>query len=580
MVCRSNPFDSALLVKDQGLAQGERGDKVMKNLKIILLTFIFAFFTINNIISNPQRTKKSKQDPILENHVNLKYDSQRKMAESKNLVRNAIKHFKKTSNDTAINDFIYTPMWRKGELFVFVIDETGDILAHGDDFHLLWTSIAHIKTYGDVPLIKELLTAAPEGTEIGFLWNNAYKQAFVATVVKDGVKYVIGTGFYPQDSDFTVRTLVASAVNYFNTHGKDKLVEMINNPYGPYIKGDITLQLLDMEGNCYADGDNEANVGQNLIDYVDSKGTKYIQEIINLAKHKGHGWVEHTSYEAPKRDFVERVTDKKHNKDYIIVGGFYPSANFEATKNLVKKAAAYLKTHGTKDAFRDFNSPTQESEFYYGALGIFAVTPQGIVKANGYDPYFIGQNWFHRKDGNGNFYVKEMIQRAMQYGSAIVTYYDLNVNLVAYVELVDTVEGKFIIGSRYRPDSKDQSVSVLVDKARNHLLNNDTEQSFNLFSTVDGGYYEGDMYIFVYDTIGTRFVNGTHKSQIWQNFIKSVDQEGKAVVKQLIDIGNNGGGWLQYKIRNANRKIYVKPVTKPNKLGKLQTYIVGSGYFL
>lgn len=552
----------------------------MKKMRILSLIFMSSSFIFLNIFSIQQPKTKIKKIDAKYNQINHKYDSERKIVEAKRLVKNAINHFKKTSLATAVNDFIYTPMWRKGELFVFVITESGDVLAHGDNFDLIWKNISKIKTYGDGLLINEMLAVKPEGSEIGYLWNNAYKSAFVTTVVKDGVKYILGTGFYPQDSEYTVKTLVTSAARYFYKYGKDKLFEMVNNPYGPFVKGDIYLMVIDLEGNSYADGDNEANVGQNLIDYVDTKGKKLIREIINLAKSKGQGWIDYEYYEAQKRDYIEKVTDKETSKEYIIAGGYYPGSSLQAVKNLVKKAVSHLKIAGSKEAFRDFNTPTQESPFYYGSLGVFAFNLDGIVKANSYDPFFIGQNWANRKDANRKLYVKQMIERAVKYGNAIVTYYDLNSNLVSYVELVDTVDGKFIVGSRYRPDSKDQSTKVLVNKAKNFLHTNDNEKAFSAFSNPKDGFYQGDIYIFVYDTAGNRLVNGTNKNQIWQNFIKSLDQDGKSIVKELIDVGASGGGWINYRIRNATRKIYVKPVTKPNKLGKLETFIVGSGYFL
>ena len=51
---------------------------------------------------------------------------------------------------------------------------------------------------------------------------------------------------------------------------------------------------------------------------------------------------------------------------------------------------------------------------------------------------------------------------------------------------------------------------------------------------------------------GTRLANGIYKSQLWKNFIKATDQDGKAIVSDAITVALNGGGWTTYKIVMLN----------------------------
>ena len=59
--------------------------------------------------------------------------------------------------ENACNDFIHNSVWRKGELFIFVFDAEGVVLAHGDDYDLIWTNIKDMKGIGGMPLIKDML---------------------------------------------------------------------------------------------------------------------------------------------------------------------------------------------------------------------------------------------------------------------------------------------------------------------------------------------------------------------------------------------------------------------------------------
>jgi len=520
----------------------------------------------------------SKQNDELTIQEDSDVDVNRKSQEAKQLVLNGVKHFMKESVGTACNDFVHNTLWRKGELFVFVFKESGACLAYGDDYDMIWHSIKGVKGVGGKPLINDMFTVGDQGGRISFLWNNGYQTAYVKTVLKDGQKYVLGSGFYPENDEFATKQLVKTAVAYFNENGRESTFALISNPHGPFVKGDIYMFAYDFNGVVVAHGQNAALVGQNLIDLQDSRGKPLIKELIEVAKTKGKGWVEYYWRNEFKRSYVEKVVDQKTKIEYLIAAGYHPNVTLSTVKNYVESAVRELRAVGSEKAFAEFSNVV--GKFGIGALGIFVFDLEGNCKANGQNPAFVGQNLMKLRNADGRYFVKDMIKNANKKGKALVSFVSRNANAVAYVEYVETPDGKFVVGAEFFPSSKTASTQTLVNRALELVRQPDVDEAFTLLSERGGDYIRGDLSVFVYDETGTRLVNGTQKSQIWKNLINATDQEGKMIINEIITVAVNGGGWVEYQARNVRRKVYVKSVPKKLDNGKYKNYIVGSGYFL
>lgn len=505
-------------------------------------------------------------------------DIQRKLAESKQLTLNAIKHFSKVSLENACNDFINSNIWRKGELFVFVIDTAGIVYAHGDDHDVIWKSFKDVQSLGGGSFMKDAKTVGEKGGRVSYIWDNAFKTAFVKTVKKDNGTYIIGSGFFPENNEYQTEQLVKSAVSFFKKNGPESTFATISNQHGPFIKGDIYMFAYDFDGVCVAHGQNGALVGQNLIDLTDSRGNFIIKALVELARTKGSGWYNYEWRHEPKRSYVERVEDPKTKKKYLISAGYYPNVTLQTVKTYVTRAISFLKTNGAKVAFSEFSNLV--GEFAKGGLGIYVFDFDGKCLANGDNPALVGQNLSKLQSQGGKFFVQEFIKAARRSGKALVNYTNNNAHAVAYVVAVETPDGKFVIGADYYPASKTSSAQTLVNEAVALMEKVTPEEAFGRFSSPKSSFVRGDLNIFVYEENGTRLVNGVQKAQIWHNFLKATDQEGKPIVNDLVTIALNGGGWATYKARNATRKVFVKAIEKKAANGKVKNYIVGSGYFL
>ena len=505
-------------------------------------------------------------------------DIEKKSQESVQLVKNAVQHFLKVPVAQACNDFISNNVWRKGELFVFVFTQSGVCLAYGDNQERIWQNHMSSKGIGGDSLIHDMLAVGPDGGSINYLWDNGYQTAYIQIVVKEGKTYILGCGFYPENDEYTSKQLVRTAAAYFYQNGKEAMFSLVSNPNGPFIKGDIYMFVYTLEGICVAHGNNAALIGQNLIDLQDTRGKPVIRTLIDIAKTKGKGWAEYYWRNEHKRAYVEKIVDPKTNTEYLVSAGYYPNITFEAIKNYVNKAIRFLKANGAKVAFGEFSNVV--GEFSRAGLGIFVFDEEGKCLANGETPGFVGQNLMKIKSQDGRLYVKDMIEQAIKNGTALLSYVTANANAVGYVQYVETPDGKYIVGAEFFPSTKTTSTQTLVNRAVNFLLEHEPEYTFGVFSQQESDFIRGDLSIFVYEEDGTRLVNGSHKKEIWKNLEKATDQQGKMVIGEIITVALNGGGWSEYRTRNAVRKVYVKAVAKKVEGDTVKNYIVGSGYFL
>lgn len=117
--------------------------------------------------------------------------------------------------------------------------------------------------------------------------------------------------------------LVKKAVALVKQAGKDKAMAAFNNPQGDFVKGDLYIFAVDLNGKTLANGSNAKLIGKNVIDMKDADGKPFIKGFIDIAQSKGSGWSDYqwpdpvTKSIRPKSTYVEKVDD-------IVVGcGIY-----------------------------------------------------------------------------------------------------------------------------------------------------------------------------------------------------------------------------------------------------------------
>lgn len=99
-------------------------------------------------------------------------------------------------------------------------------------------------------------------------------------------------------------------------------------------------------------------------------------------------------------------------------------AGKEDAKDLVKKAAAFVKYQGKEKAIAEIKKT--RGSFDKGELYVFAYDLQGVMLAHPKNPELIGKNLIAVPDSEGKLFRKEIVEKALSKGSGWVDYMYLN----------------------------------------------------------------------------------------------------------------------------------------------------------
>jgi cytochrome c len=103
--------------------------------------------------------------------------------------------------------------------------------------------------------------------------------------------------------------MVKKAGAYLKENGQDKAIAAINNPKGPFVKGDLYVFMLRTNGDgmSLAHGQNPKIVGKNMLELHSADGVYFVKDFIKVANSAtGKGWV---NYKWPNS--VTKVIEEK-----------------------------------------------------------------------------------------------------------------------------------------------------------------------------------------------------------------------------------------------------------------------------
>jgi cytochrome c len=118
---------------------------------------------------------------------------------------------------------------------------------------------------------------------------------------------------------------------------------------------------------------------------------------------------------------------------------------------------------------------------------------------------------------------------------------------------------------------------ALVKKAIAQLKANGKDKAFGEISDPKGKFVSGDLYVFVYDISGKCVAHGGNAKMIGKDLIELKDADGKAFVKERVEIAKTkGSGWQNYKWNNPTTN---KIEDKVAYVEKYEDVIVGCGAY-
>lgn len=90
-------------------------------------------------------------------------------------------------------------------------------------------------------------------------------------------------------------------------------------------------------------------------------------------------------------------------------------------------------------------------------------------------------------------------------------------------------------------------VQALVERAADYIRDHGRQQAFATFNRPDGGFVEGELYIFCNDISGVQLANGGNPKMVGKNLSGLRDAEGRLPTVDLNRIAQTAGrGWYEY----------------------------------
>jgi len=123
-----------------------------------------------------------------------------------------------------------------------------------------------------------------------------------------------------------------------------------------------------------------------------------------------------------------------------------------------------------------------------------------------------------------------------------------------------------------------EETKAFVERAVAHIKTVGEEKAFADFTRPDGGFVDGELYMFCYAPDGTNKAHGGNPTFVGKNLIGVKDPGGVAANAEIIKVGvTQGSGWVNFKWPNPLSK---KVEAKSAYVVKISDQTVcGSGYY-
>ena len=313
--------------------------------------------------------------------------------------------------EAAFEEITYSGDYLDGELYVYVIDADGVILAQAANPDLVDVNNYDLQDSTGAYLVRGILdSATPEGTWVTYRFTNPAtgreepKRSWA--VAHDGL--VFGSGYY-NDLDALVKEQVARAIERYEEVGADAFEEITSS--GDYIDGEIYVFVGDAEGVILAHAANPDLAGQNLYDLQYSTGAYIVRGILDSATPEG-AWTVYrftnpvTGQEEPKHTWAV-------SHDGLVFGSGRYANEAELAQDMVADAIARYREVGTAV----FEEITAGPGYASGEVYVYVVGPDGTNLAHAVNPDLVGQDLSDLQDSAGVFVTRGILDTATPEGA-------------------------------------------------------------------------------------------------------------------------------------------------------------------
>ena len=298
-----------------------------------------------------------------------------------------------------------------GEIYAYVLDADGVILAHAADPDLVGVNNYDLQDSTGAYIVRGILDAAtPDGAWTIYRFTNPAtgreepKRSWA--VARDGL--VFGSGYY-NDVDAQVKDQVARAIERYEEVGAAAFEEITSG--GDYIDGEIYVFVGDSDGVILAHAANPDLVGQNLYDLQDSTGAYIVRGILDAATPDG-AW---TTYR-----FANPVTgqeEPKHTWAVLNDGLVFGSGHYDNEAELAQELVADAIDRYREEGPAAFEEITASGRYASGEIYVYVVGPDGTSLAHAANPDLVGQELSDLRDSAGLFVTRGILDAATPDGA-------------------------------------------------------------------------------------------------------------------------------------------------------------------
>lgn len=129
-------------------------------------------------------------------------------------------------------------------------------------------------------------------------------------------------------------------------------------------------------------------------------------------------------------------------------------------------------------------------------------------------------------------------------------------------------------------DTAKKKAMALIDKGFAHIKKAGKEQAFKDFTAKNGGFVDGEYYIFVVDFKGLTLAHGGNAALVGQSMFALKDADGKLFIQEFIKTAREkGSGWVDYKWSNPTTKMVEPKSTYVRKMEGAD-FFLGCGIYL
>lgn len=118
--------------------------------------------------------------------------------------------------------------------------------------------------------------------------------------------------------------MVKKAVALYKT-AKDKAFTEFTAPSKTFVSKDLYVVVYDLNGKCLAHGQNDKQVGKDLIGLKDPDGKEFVKERVELAKSKGKFWQDYKFTDPMTKKILPKEMYCEKSDSVVICSGVYKS---------------------------------------------------------------------------------------------------------------------------------------------------------------------------------------------------------------------------------------------------------------